>query len=94
MALHQQNHKGIVQRILDEAFEQRVNGTSLVNGERDELAMLSYLQHHGCPTPFLDFTSDVRVALFFASQEPKGAGNGSELDNYFSISSIAKLWMP
>ena len=30
---------------------------------------LSILQHLGCPTPLLDFTKDIKVALFFACQD-------------------------
>jgi hypothetical protein len=85
LAASHPDHKALVERILDEAFRKGVSGTVLQNGERDDLAMLSYLQHHECPTPLLDFTSDIRVALFFASQEPRGVGNGSELDEYFAV---------
>lgn len=79
------DHKALVQAILDESYGLGVGGTPLPNGERDDLAMLSYLQHHDCPTPFLDFTSNIRVALYFASQEPHGVGNDNELDEYFSV---------
>lgn len=85
LSSHRTDHKALVQSLLDRAFQHEVSGTMRENGERDELAMLSYLQHHGCPTPFLDFTSDIRVALFFASQESKNVDNGSELDKYFSV---------
>ena len=30
---------------------------------------LSILQHLGCPTPLLDFTKDIKVALFFACKD-------------------------
>lgn len=85
LAASHADHKVLVQAILDESFDHGVGSTILPNGERDDLAMLSYLQHHECPTPLLDFTSNIRVALFFASQKPRSAGNGGELDEYFSV---------
>lgn len=35
-----------------------------------DFAALSFLQHNGCPTPLLDFTKNINVALFFAIQYP------------------------
>ena len=84
-AVKESDVKILVQNVLEESFRKGVDGTVLPNGARDELAILSYLQHHGCPTPFLDFTTDIRVALFFASEDPGDEGNGSKLDDFFSV---------
>ena len=35
------------------------------NNFDNDAAIMSYLQHYGCPTPLLDWSFDVRKALFF-----------------------------
>ena len=51
----------------------------------DELGLLSYLQHYDCPTPLLDFSSDIRVALYFATEPSRSPKLHPQLDMYFSI---------
>jgi hypothetical protein len=56
-----------------------------------EFPILSILQHYGAPTPLMDWTHNINVALFFAT-ENIGIGNGNDPDinNYFSVYSIEK----
>jgi len=42
------------------------------------LSILSFLQHYGSPTPFMDWTTDPFVALFFAIMSM----TNTEIDNY------------
>jgi hypothetical protein len=84
------NHREFVNALLAEAWQRHetrpfLNDEAQVGEGRDDLGMLSYLQHHGCPTPFLDFTTDIRVALYFATKESGSKGTGSKLDDYFSV---------
>ena len=53
--------------------------------EENSLAYLSYMQHYGVPSPFLDFTFDPYIALFFALDNFSNHPSNSEIDNYFSI---------
>ena len=50
---------------------------------------LCYMQHYGAPTPLLDFTTRINVALFFAI---KGAEYNrlKSIDGYFSLYMIKK----
>lgn len=45
---------------------------------------LSFLQHHKAPTPFLDFSRKLDVALYFATEDLI-FGKGEEIDDYCSI---------
>jgi hypothetical protein len=49
-----------------------------------DVSILSMLQHYGAPTPFIDFTSNPDVALYFAVNNNNFI-KGDEIDNFFSI---------
>jgi hypothetical protein len=53
--------------------------------ENNALAYLSFMQHYGVPTPFLDYSSDPYVALFFAIDNASYRPSNREIDNYFSF---------
>jgi hypothetical protein len=54
--------------------------------KNDDLAILSYIQHYGGPTPLLDFTKNIDVALYFATHSSETTYfSNEEIDNYFSI---------
>jgi len=53
--------------------------------ENNALAYLSYMQHFGVPTPFLDYTFNPYVALFFAIDNLTYKPSNNEIDNYFSL---------
>lgn len=43
------------------------------------------MQHYGLPTPFLDFSYNPYVALFFAIDNIKFSPSDDPIDNYFSL---------
>lgn len=51
----------------------------------NDVAVLSFLQHHGCPTPLLDWTYKFQYALFFALDGLENKVRNKEIDDYFSI---------
>lgn len=55
-----------------------------IDSEND-LAVLSFLQHYGCPTPLLDWTYSFANALFFAIQNLQKSEGKWEIDNYFCV---------
>lgn len=46
---------------------------------------LSILQHYGAPTPLIDFTYNLDVALYFATEFCKPSNSSNPLDHYFRL---------
>lgn len=57
--------------------------------QRNDLADSSALQHYGSPTPFLDFTSEINAALFFATD-----GMATAIDRETSQCFSIYAWKP
>lgn len=56
-----------------------------LNVKTSDYLYLSFLQHYGAPTPLLDFSHDINVALYFATENLKYGQGGNDIDDYFSL---------
>ncbi len=50
-----------------------------------DFPLLSLLQHYGGPTPLIDCTYNLDIALYFSSGNITSENSHEEIDNYFSI---------
>lgn len=51
----------------------------------NDISCLALMQHQGLPTPFLDFSTDVRIALSFAADGVSLSSSDVETDEYVSL---------
>jgi hypothetical protein len=59
-----------------------------ININLSKISALSFLQHYKSPTPLIDFTTNIEVALFFAIEnmiDNPWNNTENEIENYFSI---------
>lgn len=56
----------------------------------NELSILSFLQHYGCWTPILDFSTDLSTALFFALDGVVAYKKNHDLSDYISIYAVTQ----
>jgi hypothetical protein len=55
-----------------------------------DFPILSILQHYGAPTPLMDWSYNLDVALYFATEEVNTTTASEGIDGYFSIYVIKK----
>lgn len=51
----------------------------------NNISVLGFLQHHGCPTPLIDWTYKFQTALYFGLDKLEQNAGPCEIGNYFSV---------
>lgn len=79
------NYPEIISKFLDYIKEH--NSAQLRNFCKivTDISIFSTLQHYGAPTPFVDWTSDYKVALFFATHKSNELCVGNETSSFVSV---------
>jgi FRG domain len=66
--------------LLDKVFKYY----KLVARQRD-FPIMSILQHYGAPTPLIDWTYNIDVSLYFATEYCTPISSANEIEKYFSV---------
>ena len=72
-------------RLLQQVFEYYE-----INEEQMDFPLLSILQHYKAPTPLMDWTYDLNIALYFAINGVKRSDEKEVIDDYISIYQLNK----
>lgn len=84
------SYKDFLEKLISNARVQQGNALTKylekigIDPEND-LAVLSFLQHYGCPTPLLDWTYNFCNALFFSIQNLNTQAANWEIEKYFCV---------
>jgi hypothetical protein len=85
---------GMIQNMVNKAKEsalfRRVFEYYQLSDVHADFPILSILQHYGAPTPLMDWTYDIDVALYFAVEEAKHWEKDKDIRNYMSVYRIPK----
>lgn len=83
------SYKEFIQEII--ALARGTNGKTIdrffqiMKGKIEDLELLSFIQHYKGPTPLIDFSRNIEVALSFACDSAPKADINEEIDNYISL---------
>ena len=87
MYIKQRSYNSFINKLLSIIKKQKVlcDYLNSIGVYPNDLYFLSLMQHYGCPTPLLDFTHNLDVALYFAFENMQWTPSSNEIENYVSV---------
>lgn len=84
----------MIQNMVDKAKDvkllQQVFEYYDIGPQQMDFPILSILQHYRAPTPLIDWTYDINIALYFAVMDVKSCEKSDVIDDYISIYRLDK----
>lgn len=89
------DYLAFIRKLIREAKQQKIFEKVLayhqINYDNEaDFPILSILQHYGAPTPLMDWSYNLDVALYFATEGVNTAAASEDINGYFSIYVIKK----
>jgi hypothetical protein len=83
--------KSMIREAKQQKIFQKVLAYNQINYDNEaDFPILSILQHYGAPTPLMDWSYNLDVALYFATEAVNTSAASEDIDGYFSIYVIKK----
>lgn len=92
------NHLDFIKKMIDNSKKEQGHilqkyFSNVKFDPENDLSILSFLQHYGCPTPLIDWTYSFANALYFGAYKLQKTLPKREIDSYFSVYYIEEKYL-